>query len=793
MSSQALQKALALHQAGNLAGAEKAYREILRRSPDHGELLFLLGTLRFQREAFPDAISLLKRAVGKLPRHARAQANLGLALHASGSLEDAITAFRASLRLDPKQAEIHFNLGNALAQRGQAVEAIDSFRQAIRLAPRMAAFHNNLGLALRQRKDIEGARKAFKDAVRSQPDFVEAQNNLGALERELGHLPQAVECFRQVARLRPDFLPARDNLIMSLAQLGRLDEAQQACRELIDQFPSRGASHQHLAKILQTLGCLHEAEASYLRALEVDPNLHQARADLGLLLTATERHQDAVAHLTQAAAKLPNDVTVQANLGRVLSRVDEFAEARRCFVHIARSRPEGPLWELAGACLCPTLYESSDEITAYRQQLVDALTKAEQANPATVNLKTFLEIKPHPSFNLPFHGRDEKPLKSQFGRVFSRYVDAERPKPGEGKPHVGFVVTDRHETPFLRDWSEHLAQFDHRSSRTTIICSPAGRTKIEPVLGREEIGYLEMPVFPEVLCEAMGALRCDLLYFPEVATDVWNYVLPYRRLAPLQATGWGIQVTSGIPAIDLYLSSRLVEPDDGESHYTERLVTFEGLPAPRKRLRVPEQPLPREAFGLSSTDHVYLCPQQLGKFHPDIDDWIGELLRRDPKGVVVITEGTNKVLARKLMDRFARKLSDVAPRIRFVPQQRGEGYPSLLLAADVVIDPPHFSGMNVSYDAFGLGKIVVTLPTCYQRGRYTLGCYRAMEIDEPIADDVEGYLQRAMGLASDRDRREELERRIARASVTLFEEHAMAVRPDELFLSWIEESRSLAR
>ena len=67
--------------------------------------------------------------------------------------------------------------------------------------------------------------------------------------------------------------------------------------------------------------------------------------------------------------------------------------------------------------------------------------------------------------------------------------------------------------------------------------------------------------------------RCDLIYFWEVGTDPLNYFLPFARLAPVQATGWGTAITSGVAAVDYFLlTSELIEqPARSESQYTERL------------------------------------------------------------------------------------------------------------------------------------------------------------------------------------------------------------------------------
>lgn len=82
--------------------------------------------------------------------------------------------------------------------------------------------------------------------------------------------------------------------------------------------------------------------------------------------------------------------------------------------------------------------------------------------------------------------------------------------------------------------------------------------------------HVRIVTFPNGLKAAVERIRetaCDVLYYWEVGSDAMNYFLPFARLAPLQCTSHGSQITTGNPAVDYFFSSSLIEP----SHYTERL------------------------------------------------------------------------------------------------------------------------------------------------------------------------------------------------------------------------------
>src|SRR5262249_9395174 len=133
--------------------------------------------------------------------------------------------------------------------------------------------------------------------------------------------------------------------------------------------------------------------------------------------------------------------------------------------------------------------------------------------------------------------------------------------------------------------------------------------------------------------------QLDVLLYTDVGMDPLTYFLAFARLAPVQCVTWGHPVTTGIPAMDYFLSSELLEGGGAERHYTEKLVR---LPTLNTYYHRPSPPSPlkgREQFGLPADGHLYGCPQSLFKFHPEFDELLGAILRRDPQGTLVLITG----------------------------------------------------------------------------------------------------------------------------------------------------------
>ena len=281
--------------------------------------------------------------------------------------------------------------------------------------------------------------------------------------------------------------------------------------------------------------------------------------------------------------------------------------------------------------------------------------------------------------------------------------------------------------------------------------------------------------------------RFAVLYHWEIGSDVTNYFLPLCRLAPVQCTGAGLPDSSGIPHVDYFLTSTVCEPPRAERAYSERLIASASLLTWQTRLTVGENSR-TPIFRPTATEHVYLCPHKIEKFHPDFDGLLGEILERDPRGTIVIPQDRHGYAARKLQNRLRLALRHVAERIRFVPYQSMDGYLGLIDAADVLLDPIHYGGGLTSFDGLSLNKPIVTLPGQFLRGRFTAGFYRTMGVEVCIAADPDDYVARAVRLGSDSEWRRHVVERIRQTSDALFESPNAVAEYNRILSQLVEEA-----
>jgi len=269
--------------------------------------------------------------------------------------------------------------------------------------------------------------------------------------------------------------------------------------------------------------------------------------------------------------------------------------------------------------------------------------------------------------------------------------------------------------------------------------------------------------------ERIEARRPDIMIFTDLFLHPFLYFLAFSRLAPVQALLIGHPCTSGIPAIDYFLSNVFQDGEHAQEHYSERLVRLPKIAVHVPCSQPPAEPLSRAALGWLEDVRYYVCPMMLQKIHPDFDGALAGILRRDQQGeVVLFADATHPLWQRQLEERFARTIPDVAGRISFRPFAPTREFLSILLAADCVLDTFHFSGGVTSYVVLSLGMPLVTLPGEYFRSRMTAGMYWQAGVPDCIARSPEHFVELSVAFAADRAAREAYRAKIVAAHPALF-------------------------
>ena len=323
--TETLQKAMHLHQAGQLDKAERLYNAVLKKNPRNGDALNLKGAIAHTQGRFDEALTLFDRAVVALPAFADAHFNRANSLKALERNDDALAAYDKAIALDPTHAGARLNVGTLLQNIGRTPEAITAFRNMATACPADPRGHYNLGVCLTEtlvssledehaamadeaeaalkravtltpndanahfatanlfskRGDHDRAIQATKNAIKFNPNWPEAWSNLGELLRKEEVYEDAIDALRKAVELQPDNLTIQYNLATALSDAGEYDGAETIFRDILGADSTFIKAFINLGTVYKKTNRNDEALNLFEQALFLDPNLHQAYTNIG--------------------------------------------------------------------------------------------------------------------------------------------------------------------------------------------------------------------------------------------------------------------------------------------------------------------------------------------------------------------------------------------------------------------------------------------------------------------------------------------------------------------------------
>jgi len=267
MNTDALrEKATALHRSGQLAEAERLYRDVLAADPRDFPARHLLGIIRAQRGHYEEALREIDAALALKPDDTDAHLNRANVLKVMGRAEEALAGYARALDLKPGWPQALNNRGTVLRDLGRHAQALADYDQALATTPDYAEALNNRGIVLQDLKSPAEALEAYDQAIRRMPGFAAAFNNRGSVLLEMRRFGDALSCFDRALALHPGDIEVINNRGNALQGLARHDEALTAYDQVLALKPDHVSALNNRGSALQQLKRYEEALASFDKA-----------------------------------------------------------------------------------------------------------------------------------------------------------------------------------------------------------------------------------------------------------------------------------------------------------------------------------------------------------------------------------------------------------------------------------------------------------------------------------------------------------------------------------------------
>lgn len=202
-SAQALQSAIAHHQAGRLPEAIAIYREIVAAERNNPDATHLLALALHQSGDDAQAIPLFNRALMLSPTIPAYAANFAELWRKQGNWPSAVECYRKVLRLEPGNQQIRQLLGEALNKLEKFAEAESEFKVVAGAKPGNANTWVGLAEALRRGGKLDESIDAARRGIAADPNNADALHALGWGFIRQGKPAEGVAFIDQAIRVRP--------------------------------------------------------------------------------------------------------------------------------------------------------------------------------------------------------------------------------------------------------------------------------------------------------------------------------------------------------------------------------------------------------------------------------------------------------------------------------------------------------------------------------------------------------------------------------------------------------------
>ncbi|HEY2761310.1 MAG TPA: tetratricopeptide repeat protein, partial [Pirellulales bacterium] len=296
------EQAEAARAQGNLAEAERLYREILQITPRQMKAHVGLGNVARETGRMDLAIRSLQRALTMFEPHAANHALLVGMLLDVGRNDEGLIHARRAYELEPKLELAKRELNRALKTTGQNALADSPAQPRQSPSPQPSAISETCSRARETaaKGNLDAAIDLLRTAIAKYSAEPQLHVALAEFLMEDQRFDDAAQSLATATRLDPANANAHIRLSLLHEQLGEIDSAIVAARTAVQHAPAHAPATVHLGKLLRQAGAAAEAEMHYRQIVEqLGPSAELCNL-LGVALADQQRDAEAIAQFNRA-------------------------------------------------------------------------------------------------------------------------------------------------------------------------------------------------------------------------------------------------------------------------------------------------------------------------------------------------------------------------------------------------------------------------------------------------------------------------------------------------------------
>ena len=637
-------------------------------------------------------------------------------------------------------------LGNNFHKTGNVELAESAFRKVLEHQPNHPDALHFLGAIAHQSNDHAAAKFLISKSLEFQPRAKQALNNLGNAMESLGDLEDAIECYEAALEVDPNYEDALFNSGVTLRRMKRYDEAIEALKKCIELNHQKPELQYQIGLTFQECGKKYESQIAYQVALQLDPKYAEVRANLGRLWTDLGRLQQGQEQLEIGLSYDPEDeqlLNCLANNQRSQGKFDDALELLNRAMDVNSTNTE-TLNNLGSVNQCMGNIEKALD---YYLQVIALAPQAEFARKcalfAILNHSNVSSIELY-KFHLDLRAIHDKPQYSSK-KFPGRSRDPDR------KIRLGIVSSDFRTHVVALNVMPLVSNLDRTHFELYLYSEEKNYDKVSELFESHSDKFLKIMTFEdEHVAEMIEQDEIDILITLAGRFDENRPLITTYRPAPIQVS-YHDCATSGLDAMDYYLTDKILHPANTTEKFTEELYRLPVYYQYPVQDGLPEiKPLPALTNGMIT----FGCLNKPEKLNGPVLDLWAEVLNAIP-GSRLFLKYFNHYGQLTSQDRWRDKFSATGidpERVIFAGSlDSRSSHLSIYDNFDIALDPFPFNGATTTFESLSMGVPVITLLGRHFVDRVGASIVNHAGFPEFIAETKGDYVSIAQTLTADLD------------------------------------------
>jgi protein O-GlcNAc transferase len=698
------------------------------------ECLVTLGNIYVNEGNSEQAINLYKEANNVKKNNFESKYNLANIYKLQNKVEEAIFLYKESLKENPGNIDAKINLALTYQENNKINEAEEIYKELIN--KKIYKCYINYGVLLEFDKNYKKALEIYNKALGKTEEDFKIYLNMGNIYMKLGDNQSAENSYRLSRQANVNYYEADINLAVLKYKERKYQEAIKINNNLIIKGIKDKKIYCNLGNIYKEIGDKENSYSSYKRAIEIDPNYCDAICNLGVLYKNYNAYDEAEKCFRYVVKLDPLNSLALGNLGTVLDEKGQLEEAAKCY---KRSL------DIENKSSILLNYSNLLQKLNYKKESIKLIEEAIINEPS--NLEYYSNLIYYSTLDADFNINKKNEILKSYNRLSKRIKYNFSEKIDTKNITLGFVSADfknhaisNYFLPFLKEivklkeYKINLYYNNYYEDRVT----------------NEYKKYCDIweniKIYDDnTVANLINYQKVDILFDLSSHTSGNRLQVFAMKPSPIQISWLGYPGSTGMEAIDYFISNEYLIPKIEEEYYSEKIMYLKSIAIFDANIDLPII----EDRKNKTYELVFGSFNRINKItNETLAIWVRLL-----KAIEISSLHIHDVNDDNQKDNFKKyfESNGIDPnRISIFPKMKMYEYLNKHNQIDVCLDTYPYSGSTTTLYSLIMGVPTLSLYGNKLQSRYTYYYHKVLGLENFCDDHLEGLINKAKYVANNK-------------------------------------------